>query len=88
MNDSHQDVPDTKILLENEFAWIRSSFAEPYYRFDYATNLTIATSKLTAIQDNFDKELIQRRESVKATKTPFKFPPRKPNFHSIKHCCK
>lgn len=87
-NASNQDVQDTSLLLENEFTWIRSSFAEPYYKFDHTTNTTVATSKLTDIQEKFEQVLVQRANEIKAAKTPFKgFPPRKPNFHSIKHHC-
>ena len=81
-----QDVLDTKVLLEKQFSWIRSSFAEPYYKNDPATKITTGTPRLAAIQDKFDKELVQRGLNAKASKTPFKFPPRKPNIHLIKHC--
>lgn len=81
-----QDVLDTKVLLDKQYSWIRSSFAEPYYEFDYARKTTVGTPKLAAIQDKFDQELVQRGQNVKASKTPFKFPPRKPNIHLIKHC--
>lgn len=88
MTNCNQDVQDTKLLFETQFTWIRSSFAEPYYKFDQTNHTTVATPKLTVIQDKFDEELVQRADHVKAAKTPFKFLPRKPNFHSIKHCSK
>lgn len=86
---NNQNILDTKVLLENEFTWIRSSNAEPYYQHDHSSNSLIGTSKLTAIQNKFNDELVKRSENVKATKSQkFKFPARKPNIHLIKHCGK
>lgn len=64
--------------------WTRCSPSEPYYELSENGKIR-STPKLVEIEDKFQENLF-RNDRVRAQRTPFTFPARKPKLRTH-HCC-
>lgn len=72
---------------EEQVSWIRSSPADIYYRRT-RDNVVEATPRLDALCTLFEKELLQRSSTVKATQVPYNPPDRRRRMRVCRHKCK
>lgn len=80
------EVYDNEPLLTGQFAWMRCSPAEPYFRqSDSSPGRMFGTEKMKKLEDQFKEELLERSSRVIASKPPFSLPARKTRLHAPRH---
>ncbi|XP_074603919.1 ribonuclease 3 drosha [Brevipalpus obovatus] len=77
---------DTEPLMKGNFAWIRCSPAEPYFRESCTTGgCLVSTEKMKSLEDQFYSKLLERSARVIAEKPPIHFPSQKTQLHPPRH---